>query len=117
MNAPIRFPTRRRIEHDVHGGLFREVMTHLEHTATFLDGRGRIVQREADKRGSLAYARASMILTDRLSPCAQIMFLARDWLDPKRRPHVELHKQIPTVSIVHPAAILRMPPPWASRSG
>ena len=32
---------------------------------------------------------------------------SRDWLDPKRKGHLTFHREIPTIDIVHPAAILR----------
>jgi uracil-DNA glycosylase len=33
--------------------------------------------------------------------------VARDWLDEKRRDHVDLHRFVPRVDITHPAAVLR----------
>lgn len=41
----------------------------------------------------------------RLIVCVGAM--ARDWLDPKVRPRVDIPKEIPQVDITHPAAILR----------
>jgi uracil-DNA glycosylase len=34
--------------------------------------------------------------------------VARDWLDPQWKKSVKLHRPIPRISIIHPAAILRM---------
>jgi len=35
--------------------------------------------------------------------------LARDWLKPGYRYSIQLHRDIPTIDIVHPAYILRSP--------
>ena len=74
------FPTRKLVEKDVHGGLFKETMALVERCAGFLDGKGREVFKAASVRGRLAYTRDTMLLTTRMVHAASVMVLARDWL-------------------------------------
>ncbi len=47
---------------------------------------------------------------DRVKLLVCVGGLARDWLDPKRKYGIKLHREIPQIDITHPAALLRMLP-------
>lgn len=57
--------------------LFREGMTLVEETATYLDGDGRTDARRLSRAGSLSYATESMRLTTRLMQLASWLLLQR----------------------------------------
>ena len=57
--------------------LFREGMTLVEETATYLDGDGRADSRGLSRTGSLTYATESMRLTTRLMQLASWLLLQR----------------------------------------
>ncbi len=62
---------------EVFKALFREGMTLVEETATYLDGEGRTESRRLSRAGSLAYATESMRLTTRLMQLASWLLLQR----------------------------------------
>ena len=82
-NQIIPFPLREVLEKETHGALFREVMDHVEKVATFVDGPGRRIAKAASLKSSLAYSRASLVLTTKLVDASSLMILARDWVDDK----------------------------------
>jgi regulator of CtrA degradation len=57
--------------------LFREGMTLVEETASYLDGDGRVESRRLSRAGSLTYATESMRLTTRLMQLASWLLLQR----------------------------------------
>ncbi|MDR3373665.1 MAG: DUF1465 family protein [Ancalomicrobiaceae bacterium] len=57
--------------------LFREGMTLVEETASYLDGPGRVESKELTRSGSLVYATESMRLTTRLMQLASWLLLQR----------------------------------------
>ncbi len=59
------------------GKLFRDGMTLVEETATYLDGAGRQESKRLDRTAALAYATESMRLTTRLMQLASWLLLHR----------------------------------------
>jgi regulator of CtrA degradation len=57
--------------------LFREGMTLVEETASYLDGQGRKESKSLDRKAALAYATESMRLTTRLMQLASWLLLHR----------------------------------------
>jgi regulator of CtrA degradation len=68
---------RRLAGSEVFKSLFREGMSLVEETATYLDGDGRKDSRRLSRAGSLAYATESMRLTTRLMQMASWLLLQR----------------------------------------
>jgi regulator of CtrA degradation len=62
---------------DAFMSLFREGMTLIEETASYLDGPGRADSRDLSRTGALAYATESMRLTTRLMQLASWLLLQR----------------------------------------
>jgi regulator of CtrA degradation len=62
---------------DVFAALFRDGMTLVEETATYLDGPGRAEAKRLDRNAALAYATESMRLTTRLMQLASWLLLHR----------------------------------------
>ncbi len=75
-DAPIAF-ARRLAGSDNFKLLFREGMTLVEETASYLDGDGRVESRKLTRAGSLTYATESMRLTTRLMQLACWLLLQR----------------------------------------
>lgn len=75
-NQPIVL-ARRLVAPEVFRGLFREGMTLVEETATYLDGDGRTESRSLPRSASLGYATESMRLTTRLMQLASWLLLQR----------------------------------------
>lgn len=67
----------RLIGSDMFMMLFREGMSLIEETASYLDGPGRQESRDLGRAGSLAYATESMRLTTRLMQLASWLLLQR----------------------------------------
>ena len=62
---------------DVFAALFREGMTLVEETASYLDGPGRSESKKLERAAALAYATESMRLTTRLMQLASWLLLHR----------------------------------------
>ena len=62
---------------DVFAALFREGMTLVEETASYLDGPGRSESKKLERSAALAYATESMRLTTRLMQLASWLLLHR----------------------------------------
>ncbi|MDR3496231.1 MAG: DUF1465 family protein [Ancalomicrobiaceae bacterium] len=73
---PIDF-ARRFANSETFRNLFREGMTLVEETASYLDGPGRSESKELSRAGSLVYATESMRLTTRLMQLASWLLLQR----------------------------------------
>ena len=78
--TPIPFPTSKRVEMDVNGALFKEVMALTERCAVFLDGEGRAIERKLSGHAKVSYSVVSMRLTTAILDAVAVMHLARDWL-------------------------------------
>jgi regulator of CtrA degradation len=65
------------VSSDQFTGLFREGMSLVEETATYLDGKGREESRRLSRQGALGYATESMRLTTRLMQLASWLLLQR----------------------------------------
>jgi regulator of CtrA degradation len=68
---------RRRAASDAFKEMFREGMTLVEETATYLDGQGRRESHRLSRQAALTYATESMRLTTRLMQLASWLLLQR----------------------------------------